>query len=83
MSAPVKVTNSSSSGSSSSTSVYVVAFYIGEGDELWYLDVKAAVYSDLSEKKDNELKETFEVKINDGMLKNLWFNPIKVKVIGD
>ena len=78
MAAPVKITDSESS-----STVYVVAFYIGEGDELWYLDVKSSVYSDLSEKKDAELKATFEVKVNSGMLENLWYNPIKVKVIGD
>ena len=74
MAAPVKITQDSST-------VYVVGFYIGEGEELWDLDVKSSVFSDLSAKKDEELKATHEVKVNKNMLKDGFFK--LVKVIGD
>jgi hypothetical protein len=78
MSAPVKITDSKSS-----STVYVVAFYIGEGDALWYLDVKTSVYEERSTAEDNALKAKYEVKVNAGMLDDLWYSPVRVKVTGD
>jgi hypothetical protein len=59
-----------------SNSVYVVTFRETAGEALWYLDVKASVFSERSEEADKALKDRFDPKLDEFFVKF-------VKVIGD
>jgi len=55
---PIKITEESNS-------VYVVAFYEGEGDQLWFVDVKNSILVKDTEEKKAELDNTHPVTVND------------------
>lgn len=61
-SAPIKVTSGSSS-------VYMVVLFEGEGNELWYIDVKTAIATERAEAKVTELEGKYKVTVKDNALK--------------
>ena len=59
---PIKITSGSSS-------VYMVILFEGEGQELWYLDVKNAIATEKAEAKVTELEGKYKVTVKDKALK--------------
>ena len=59
---PIKVTSGSST-------VYMVVLFEGEGQELWYLDVKNAIATEKAEAKVTELEGKYKVTVKDKALK--------------
>lgn len=54
---------------SGSSSVYIVALYEGEGQELWYLDVKSVIINERAEAKATEYEGKYTVTVKDKALK--------------
>ena len=46
-------------------SAYVIALFNGDGKEMWYLDVKAAIFTDLAEAESEKLEKDFPVTEKD------------------
>lgn len=65
---PIKTT-------SDSTSVYIVALYEGEGQELWKLDVKSTIVNEKAEAEATRLQGAHAITVYDNRLKR-----VKVKV---
>lgn len=61
-STPIKTT-------SGSTTVYIIALYEGEGQELWYLDVKSVIANERAEAKVTELEGQYKITVKDKALK--------------
>lgn len=61
---PIKIT-------SGSTSVYLVALYEGDGQEIWYLDVKNTLVNERAEAKATELEKQYTVTVKDKALKSV------------
>ncbi len=59
---PIKTTSGSSS-------VYIVALYEGEGQELWYLDVKSVIVNERAEAKATEFEGKYTVTVKENALK--------------
>ena len=58
-----------------STSVYIVALYEGEGQELWKLDVKSTIVNEKAEAEATRLQGAHAITVYDNRLKR-----VKVKV---
>ncbi len=69
--APITVTETSSSsdGSTTSSTAYVVALYEGEGEELWYLNVKSVIVDEKYEAEKTRLEGAHPVTVYDNRLK--------------
>lgn len=63
-STPIKTT-------SDSTTVYIVALYEGEGQELWYLDVKSTIVNEKAEAEATRLEGAHAITVYDNRLKRV------------
>ena len=61
---PIKTTSNNSS-------VYIVALYEGDGEQLWYLDVKSAIANERAEAKATELEGLHKVTVKTKNLKKV------------
>ena len=52
-----------------STTYYIVVLFEGEGQQLWYLDVKSVIATERAEAKVTELEGKYEITVKENALK--------------
>ena len=58
-------------------STYAVLYYVEDGEETWFMQVKNVLFNELYEARFEAVKEKYEIESNDGVLNGV--KPLKAE----